>query len=296
MIVFHCCGIAISGWCQEPIQITDDQKKGLIGPQSEFFLDPSGNLSVDDLISNESKYPFLLSPSKNFMLGMSRDVLWLRFKLDRHNASLVLVVDKPLPYVDLYLPGTGQSKTDYGVIKSGYSRYFTNCDVEYLYPVFKLPDTLPVDQYLYLRIQPFTKHHYTAVNFTAFVQDETQFIKRTWQEIAFYLFIIGGVWSILFFNLFLAIVLKDKVYYFYLGYVTFILIYISLKSSVNSLIGFPGLSAFMIHSVVIAFAFGIAFARIFLNSRAHCPRLDKILIGIAAQLTTINGSSERSEF
>jgi len=282
LLILFCCGITISGWCLEPLNITGDQKKGLLGQQSEFFLDPSGSLSIVDLISNESKYPFLVSLSKNFRLGMSRDVLWLRFKIDRHNTPLVLVVDKPFPYVDLYLPGTGQSKTGYGVIKSGYSRYFFNCDIEYLYPVFKLPDTLPVDQYLYLRIQPFTNTHYTSVNFSVFVQDETQFVKRTWLEITFYLFIIGGVWSILFFNLFLAIVLKDKVYYFYLGYVTFILIYISLKSSVNSLIGFPGLSAFMIPSIAITYAFGIAFARIFLNSRAHCPRLDKILIGMIA--------------
>ncbi len=283
LIIFFILAVATQGWCLEAIDISDDFKFAAIGEQMEIFLDATHGVTLSDLRSSKFDDSFQPHRSESFTFGINENVLWLRFRLkNRHSKPLILAIDKSFAYVDFYLPKATATTISYNKVKLGYQQKGMDTNPIYRYPVYQLPLDLPEDQYIFIRIQPFSRYNHGALNFKAFLEVQNTYIKRTWMEISFYSIVFGVLVSVIFYNLFLSFILKDKIYYIYIGYVSFILIYIFVRSGLNAIIGFPRAANITVQSVAIAFALGFVFSRSFLNSREHCRILDKLLQGMIA--------------
>ncbi len=283
LTLFFILGVATQGWCIEAINISDDFKFTPIGGQIEIYLDATHGVTLSDLRSNKYDDSFVPHRSENFTYGINDNVLWLRFRLkNRHSKPLVLAIDKPFAYVDFYLPKATPAAITYNKVKLGYQQKDIDTNLLYRYPVYQLPVDLPENQFIYIRIQSFSRYNHGSLNFKAFLEVQNNYIKRTWIEISFFSIVFGVLASVIFYNLFLSLILKDKIYYIYIGYVSFILIYIFVRSGLNAIIGFPQAANITVQSVAIAFALGFVFSRSFLNSREHCRILDKLLLGMIA--------------
>ncbi len=281
LIIYVSLGIVASGWCTEPIHIATDFKYSPIGKQVEILLDSSHQLSFTDLQSDKYENSFEPHKSEIFKYGLNSDVLWLRFKLRHKNpGTLILAVDNHFPYVNLYLPEKNHSTISYKKIMLGYLQINPATDLHYRYPTFKLPQDLPKNHYIFIKIQPFSSFNHAALNFKLFIENQDNYIKRTWSEIFFFSLIFGVLCSIILYNLFLSFILKDNIYYVYITYICFTLIYILFRSGFNVIICFPQLTIFTVPAAAVALALGFMFSRSFLNSKEHCLVLDKLLQGI----------------
>ncbi|MBI9076984.1 MAG: diguanylate cyclase, partial [Desulfatibacillum sp.] len=257
-----------------------------IGNHTDFLLDSSCQLGISDILKNQTQNAFQPHEAKAFTFGLGKDVLWLRLKIiNQSGQTLILAVDRPFPHVDLYLPDINQPDA-YRVVRSGYmateqdmTAQVPDYTVNYRYSVFRLPENMPENQYIFLRVQPFSSSSHSSLSFMGFIEEQNSFIKRTWLEIAFFSVIAGMLLSLFVYNLFLSLLLRDKVYYAYIGYVAFILFYTLLRSGLSTAIGLPELNKYAIHAVAIAFCFSIIFSQLFLQSREHCPLLHRVLTG-----------------
>lgn len=74
LVIVGCLVFTISGWCLEPIHIGVDNRPIPVGPYAEIMQDPSGKVSVQDLLLPE--YDRLFEPlgSDTFGFGLASDV------------------------------------------------------------------------------------------------------------------------------------------------------------------------------------------------------------------------------
>ena len=269
-----------------PIQIGPDIKFLNIDRQVEVLFDPTHKLVLADIVSDEYSSRFHPHTTRGFNFGMIDDVIWLRFKLNilpvRSEAEgLLLGIDKTtFPYVTLYLPTESQSPKACSPISGSYLNRTENRTLRYRYPVFKIPHYLPQERYLYMSITPVNAKQHSSSNFNLFLSDTDSFIHRTWVETAFYYLIFGVLLSMIAYNLFLSFFLRDRVYYFYVGYVAFILFYIFLRSGFHLVAGFPALTNLILPTVAVAFLLGIIFSQSFLATQQYCPIIHRVMWGI----------------
>ncbi len=277
--------LPVSIYGAEPVLVGSDFTISQIGMQTDVLMDPSQELSLDNIVSEPYQSRFTQNQSTGFNFGMAGDVIWLRFKIaysgnrDK-NKKLVLALDSPtFLTVDLYMP-VGQEAVLYKKILNGYLRFSKGQTWEYRYPVFKLGAIIPENQYLFLRITPKNATNHASSNFLLSLSDEDRFRKKTWFEISFYFLMFGVLASMILYNSFLSLFLKDKVYYLYVCYITFLLSYLFLRNGFANLAGLWGLTSFVLYFVSIAYIFGILFSISFLGLRKHTPVLYLILWGL----------------
>ncbi|WP_073476174.1 sensor domain-containing diguanylate cyclase [Desulfatibacillum alkenivorans] len=264
----------------EPVVMEGKRLYAATGSHSEYLLASSEDLGIEDIL--QKKYQDQFQPHKKdaFTLGLTSKILWLRFKLvNRPETPLVFAVDRPFPYVDLYSPQKSRAGVAYDVQHSGYlsGERKREAALNFRFPTFHIPKDAPGDEYFYLRLKPFSKEINSSLSFLPFVEEREDFIKRTWREISFFFIVCGMLLSLAFYNLFLAIQLKDRVYFAYVGYVVFILIYVLTRSGLPAAFGAPRLNLLSIQAVAIALCFSILFAKSFLQTKEHCPVLHHLL-------------------
>lgn len=267
----------------EPINIDSDLKLFPIGPVSEVLLDPSGELSINEASSTEYNTRFRHHGSSSFNFGMTESVIWVRFLISKSNdqkrlQDLVLTVDKSnFPYVDLYLPRADNAGESYQRIRCSYLARTDDRTLRYRYPVFKLPRDIPGNKYIFLRIDPYISNKHASSNFTIILTNKDNFMQFSWLDLTFFNLVFGVLIAMIIYNLFLAVFLKSPAHYLYVFYVFFIFLYLFLRSGFNILAGFPALSYGVLYAVALAYMFGLAFSRRFLDTRDYCPILDKII-------------------
>ena len=273
-----------------PVEIKSDFRHTHISHKTDILLDGSGKLTFADITSGKYNRAFKSHGAPGFNLGMSDNVIWIRFKIDisKNNddsKELIFAVDNPIfPNVDLHIPLKNNSHKKYMRLKSSYLERSKNYTWRYRYPVFELPKKISYDKYFYLRINPISQRNHVTSSFSLILAEESNFRMTTWFEIAFYCLIFGILISMITYNCFLSFFLKDKAYYLYVVYVIFILLFIILRSGFNIIADIRGLSEYIILSVAMALASGAIFSIYFLSLKKNCPVIYWIiciLIGLA---------------
>ncbi len=276
-------------YCADPVVVNEDFSMIHMGQHVDVLIDPSHSLAIKELLSDQYGSAFKPHKKNGFNYGMTGSIIWLRFKisLDKKKSDrqkLVLAMDKTVfPFVDLYLPQSEELEI-YSKVLNGYLRSSKNRTWQYRYPVFEIPQDLPENRYLFLRISPVSSTNHASASFSLFLADEDRFRQKTWFDIAFYYLLFGVLLSTIIYNAFLCIFLKDKVYYLYVLYITFILAYLFLRSGFAILAGVPVLTQYILYVVSMAYIFGTFFSQSFLGVRKHNPILKKIfwlLVGMA---------------
>ncbi|SMC89375.1 sensor domain-containing diguanylate cyclase [Sporomusa malonica] len=208
-----------------------EKSKHNIYPITDFELmeDAGGQYSIDTIRSPGFTNQFKQYPHEVISLGITKSVYWIRFQLPPNDpqtmtASQLLQFKNPnIDKIDLFIPIADQNAASglhYLTRAVGVSRPAASRDVLDNTWVFSIPDQYRQDQFLYLRLESSS-----ALRLPVVLWRENSFITEAFlKNIGFGIF-YGILLAMLFFNLFIFFVLRDKAYLFYVLYIGFMLLY-----------------------------------------------------------------------
>jgi len=261
----------------EPVVLRDDRGEYPLGLHLEILEDEERQWTLADVSSPELSERFTRSPSQNPSLGLTRSAYWVRFKLkDTSSSEREWLVEFEWPVIDLlelYIP---QPSGGFIARKAGELVHFAEWEVPYRNPTFSLPLPLGGAATYYMRFEGEDSMLLPLV-----VWSSEAFRKKRATE-NFWLGLFYGVLFILAaYNLLLFISIRDRSYLYYvLTVVAFGLHQLCLGGLLNQFLWpastwwtFRALNFFGAAMVL----FPMLFARSFLMTRLHTPRLDKVL-------------------
>lgn len=194
---------------QEPLTIFQGTSPTNISEQSEYFEDPSGSLSLDEIRSKT----FTANPGPVYQFGFSQSTYWLKFKL--RNKSTInqnhwyVTWDSGLnDHVDLFLPQAGGK---YKLLKGGLKARANEKAYSGLSPLFSL-GVLPLDsvQTYYVRL----KANEPLIG-RLMLMDQDQYINQLPNALALVWFVIGFQLLRMFYNLVLARYVRNTSFRWY---------------------------------------------------------------------------------
>ncbi len=254
--------------------------------QLQYLLDDTKTLGLTDILTPGTGRQFTTAGSSSFKFGTAHSVVWVRFLLHddsdlsaSDHSSELLVIDKDFAYVDLFLPRETGADISYTRIKAGTFQNPSSQTYRYCYPVFSLPAGLSGNHYIYLRIDPSSPYYHASLNFTVFIEDNITFLKATWKELGFFGIIIGIMSAMILYNLFLWLVIMDRIYFLYILYILLFLTYLFVRVNLINILGVPHLRFLGPALLLLALIFACLFTLRFLNSKHHLPILHKMIWG-----------------
>ena len=128
----------------EPLVLTDETGKIILGKHIDILEDPSGELTINDVTTPEIASSFQRSLADVPIYGYTNSTFWIRMRF-RNETSLsqnfLLEANFPnLNYLDLYLPS---DEDGYFLKQSGALRPFETRDIPYYHVVFETPTVKP---------------------------------------------------------------------------------------------------------------------------------------------------------
>ncbi len=248
-------------------------------PHADIYEDKTGNLSFEDVIEKE----FKPSDKNSYNFGFTSSVVWMRFQIKDQNSFLnddwIFFVEYPqLDLVTFYFPiEHDKEEDDVYVEKEGGDHFpFSKRDIESRVLNYIVPFEIEKNPVIYIRVQSISVVHipiYLAPQRFFHIRDnETQLIMGIYFGI---MFIMG------FYNLFLFLSLKDKIYLYYVLAVFFSILYMVSFHGYgyrHFWSEYPYIQSKIIHtSGLMAIICLIFFTIEFLDTKKFVPLLDKIL-------------------
>ncbi|MFC3151549.1 EAL domain-containing protein [Litoribrevibacter euphylliae] len=255
-------------------QVIDVSFQYLEDVNSEFNLWQA--MSVDD-----SAWTLVNGGGGSF--GFSHSTFWLR--LDVKNgmsdpSKTLVVVNYPLlDSLDFYLVRGSD------VIKSsevGDLRPFSNREIYHPSFVFRLSQEVADADRVYIRVQS-----QGTMVFPLELWQEKPFYEHTSKATSFYLFYFGGMFIVVLLNFAIFTMLRERIYLYYaLANTGYMLFFACMRGFANQLL-FPEWpeagNQLLLTVLPIMSLFSLLFARDFLQSRQHAPKLDvclRVMIGL----------------
>ncbi|MGE8723240.1 diguanylate cyclase [Leptospira terpstrae] len=239
-----------------------------------YFLDLDTQFDWKDHILNKSKIPLQLNNGSNMNLGHVNRPIWIKipYTVKDPNDRYILKLGFPtLSEVELKY----KNENDIWISKSSGRKYpHTQWELNNRNIVFSL-NNLRQDGELYLRIKTFSG---LLISFSAFT--ETFFYQNDPTLLGIEFAFIGLLCGVAFYNFFLWIVIKDKVYILYSCYTISILIYISSMSGIAYQYIWPTSVDWNLYSnsviVTSAGIFATLFTVNFLDSKGRSKKIRKL--------------------
>ena len=136
-----------------PISLTDEAGQYPLAGRVAVLKDPTGQLTIEQVASQEMDGRFAPSETPTPQFGISRDAFWLRFSLDDRSQNIrEWLLDIPyalLEHIDLFVP---QPDGSYQKQQAGLLIANTEQSVPESYYTFELPAGLQPGQPVYLRV------------------------------------------------------------------------------------------------------------------------------------------------
>jgi len=270
------CNIATAS----PVVITQTTGSYIIGKRLSVLEDPSGQLSIKDIISDPYIQKFLPIKSDTANFGYSDSAYWFRFELENADNSyrnLLLEIGYPL-LDDIHFYAL-TDKNVHSEKHSGDLQPFEQRDVRYQNVMFSVTLKPRQKETIFLRVK--TK---SSVQVPLTLWDPLAFAEHiNGKQLGLGVY-YGSMLVMVFYNLFLFFSIRDRVYLFYVTYIaSFILTQMALDGLAfeylwpeSPTIANKGIS-FLVLMVNLAAAF---FWRSFLNIKTRAPRLYTIANGI----------------
>lgn len=196
----------------ESLILTDEQDSYPLGLHLEMLEDSSGELSIEEVSSQEFDSRFLPSRAAVPNFGFTSSVYWVRFHLVNEtrqgNEWLLEQGFANMHYVDLYTPlpnGEGYSVKQSGVLRPTSSR-----DIRHPRIIFRLAIPPQSQQTYYLRFQSGGSMTLPLTLWT-----RAAFLNYALVEQIFMGIFFGVLIGLLFYHLFLLFTLREPIYVFY---------------------------------------------------------------------------------
>ncbi len=228
----------VTAYAQSPVILTDEQGKYTLGLHLAYLADPSGQLTINEVISPQYAHQFIPSQEETLGFGYTKSAYWVRFLVrnDSHHDWLLRVGFPNMNHVDLYLPATGLHKV------SGNHLPFSAREVANQNIVFKLPLS-PTQTSEVSKNSEVSQTSKTSEVYLRFENEASMTLGLTmWTDEAFAMFchseslFLGALYGIIMvmvlYNLFIYLFLWEKEYLYYAVSLIAIVIH---RASVNGL-------------------------------------------------------------
>lgn len=248
------------------ILITDSAKK-YTSFEIGYLYDDTDQMDIDSVAITD----FTQTIPSQFTLGYRDGTSWFKITLVNQSETSDFILSFTEPFwgeFDLYEPlKNGWQKHKNGLLTSLKKR-----DVEDANPAFIL-HLLPGESKTYYIRGKTVNGHIGA--FELYTNDE--FFKPSRFTLStFYLFYSGVLFIIVILNFFLLIEMRERIYAYYIGYVSTYIVFISMFSGSYLYIGFTPWNHGL-HTVgTIVLAFMALFSSSFLQLEKYFPRIDKV--------------------
>jgi diguanylate cyclase (GGDEF)-like protein len=265
-------------------------RKILLGPYMEGWVDSSGTTTFDDI--RHSRADFNFKPLRNIEIpkGAPEIVTWFRFRAADAMPSgtdcrsgLFLFIGYFLPQnVSLFVPVEDLENRTYHIYQTGWDASLLSGDTDLINNSLLLPRQFDPDRFVYIRISDAFGGIPQLLLLSPAAYD--RFIS---EKLSLEWLIAGVLLAMLLYNLAVFVFLWDRPYLHYVLYIGFLLIYLlTLWGQIQLL--HPGLFRFLMQHIILVSALSMIsalwFARSFLSSRIHTPRIDLAIQALAAVL------------
>lgn len=248
----------------------------------QVLIDPEGQLSFNDIQSPPYRDQFRPLAETGNSFGINKNNYWFRVNIqftDSAKGIYYLEAGSPLlNEITAYLPngdGTWQTNT------AGDTIPYSARIIDHQHIAYPLHVTTTAPQQIYLNVKgggaktvPF--HLWNSTEFNRHENREHMFTGIT----------TGALFALVLYNAFLFVSLKDTTYLWYVGYLTFIALFLLNYSGMAyrylwpSLYGWANLAGLVF--LFLAMGFGLLFARKILNIHQLSSRFSVVLILSAA--------------
>ena len=220
------------------IILTPEQEQYSVRKSAKFLIDPTKNLSIEDITSEEVATQFQSQSQENLSLGYTKAAVWVKLQVQNQAPQkdwLLVLSQARLCQIDAYF-SSDQSET-FRVINTGRTRSFTNREISHPEYVFTLNIPENQQQTIYFRIT--TK---SAVLVPLKIWEESLFwqseLKRWLLKGVFY----GTLLMVLGYNILLFLNLKESNYIYFILFIFSFLIFFSYADGSAYFYSLPTLS------------------------------------------------------
>ena len=260
-----------------PVVIVPEQGSYSLAKHLELLEDPTGTLTITDIVSGQAEARFTPSTADTPSFGFTTSAIWTRFTVKNslpHSVEYFLEVKYPLlDRIDLYTPaGTG----GFNVVKAGDSFPFKQRAIQHKNNIFPVRLVPGEQKTLYLRCETTS-----SLNLPLMLHSPACLAGEISLEQTLLGIYYGILLVMMIYNFFIYLGLKDSTY---LYYVLFVLTYMLFQLSVNGM----AFQYFWPNQIwwannctplfiFLAYIFATQFTRNILDTAKNVPRIDTIL-------------------
>lgn len=260
-----------------PVVLAPEQGSYSLAKHLELLEDPTGNLTITDIVSRQTEARFAPSTADTPGFGFTTSAVWARFTVKNslpHPVEYFLEVKYPLlDQIDLYTP------TDTGgftVLEAGDSFPFKSRTIQHRNNIFPVRLAPGEQKTLYLRCETTS-----SLNLPLTLHSPASLAGEISLEQTLLGIYYGILLVMMIYNFFIYLGLKDSTY---LYYVLFVFTYMLFQLSVNGMAFqyfWPSRIWWANNCtplfIFLAYIFATQFTRNILDTARNVPRLDTIL-------------------
>lgn len=264
---------------QAPLPLASADKIYLAGQHLAILEDPTNALTLADIREPTYTNQFRDNTKDMPFLGFKAHAVWVRLSLENRtqdNRQWVIVIDNTLMhYAEFHAPASAtESKWTQSVVDD--TQPFHSREIAYRNPVFALELAPGQTKTVYLRLRSAAGMHIPID-----VMSKSHFESHSMAEQAYNGVYFGILSAMIFYNLFIFLSLRARVYFYYVSYVLcFFLTYFSLVGwsfqylwPESTWLARNGSLIFAILTQITILIFTVNI----LDTRKHAPRLDLLI-------------------
>ncbi len=263
-----------------PLTIDGNLAGEKMGAHLDYFVDNTGKANINYISSRGFQDKFRPLPEEDYSFGYSDAAIWLRAEIINTTgtvSSWLLECEYPLlDDICLYVPkGDG-----YNSICTGDRKPFMSRPVQYRTFVFPI-DSVPGQSIYYLRIASTG-----SLNISIMAWRQSSFHEKKDREATFIWMFYGILISLIIYNLFIFVSIRESSYLYLALFTISILIHSMSYNGLSYQLLWPGCPEWgNITNMVfnnISCLFGVMFTRAFLDTPLKTPRYDRLLLSLIA--------------
>jgi len=194
----------------------------------DILEDRGKNMTITDVSSPDIANRFKSNKTQTINLGLTSSAYWLRFtiaagKVESKDVKTEWLIDldsQYMHYADLYTPLMSGGNMDWNVQRKGVLTNVAQNQSTYEKVLFSVPQKLDKPLTFYLRLEAKSPYFLSP----SICSKDFFYHKLTWKLCWFCIF-YGTLLSMFIYNLFVALSIRDKSYFFYLLYLGFTIFY-----------------------------------------------------------------------
>jgi PAS domain S-box-containing protein len=263
-----------------PVQIGSDDHYSL-APYFTYVEDTTGRLTADALLQPSAQEQFrpVTGPEVNF--GYSRSVFWLKAVLREGRATERMYLEIAYPTLDRVTVFLIASDNSRQILEAGDLQPFSHRPYHHRYLVFPLTVTKGQDATLLIRVESAG-----SLTIPATLWREDAFHDESRNGYAANSIYFGILVALIIYNFMLFLSVREKVFLAYVCFVASMAVGQLSQSGIGNEFLWPRFTAWGNIAFPVGFAatgfFGALFTRLFLDTPRNVPRLDKVIVVLAA--------------